>query len=376
MSQSPETQQLNFKRYPATSNRSLQSWSAADEYVFRNLADRDLSKDTIAVYNDRFGYYTCHLNAFRPFVIIDRKSQRKSLENNHALNALQADTDRWITPLDEISENITVGIISVPKSMDRFRFYLHRLAASLADDGIIICSFMTKYFTTQMLEIANEYFEDVEQSLAWKKSRLLILKNKKEVPEYDMIQEIVFEPEDGEKVTLSQYPGVFSADHIDYATQFLIRTVNITEDETNILDLGAGNGVIAKSIRQNHPEANIHLVDDSWLAVESSRLNLKEENTHFYWDDNLKKIGNNSLDVALSNPPFHFGHETNIEVSVKLFSQVFERLKIGGRFLVVANQHLNYKTHLDKIFQSVSVTAEDDKFVIYECKKNSATTEK
>ena len=73
--------------------------------------------------------------------------------------------------------------------MDLFRLYLQQLTVALDEKAIVICGFMTKYFTPQMLEIANEYFEEVEQSLAWKKSRLLILSKPKQFKESSIINE-------------------------------------------------------------------------------------------------------------------------------------------------------------------------------------------
>jgi 16S rRNA G1207 methylase RsmC len=52
-----------------------------------------------------------------------------------------------------------------------------------------------------------------------------------------------------------------------------------------------------------------------------------------------------------------------------LFKEVKRCLKTGGRFQLVASQHLNFKTHLVKLFKEVNITAENDKFVIYECIK-------
>ena len=44
-----------------------------------------------------------------------------------------------------------------------------------------------------------------------------------------------------------------------------------------------------------------------------------------------------------------FEFENNIEVSIELFKEVYRCLKMGGRFVLVANKHLNYKTHLQKV---------------------------
>lgn len=126
--------------------------------------------------------------------------------------------------------------------------------------------------------------------------------------------------------------------------------------------------MIADNILSQQPNAEVHLVDDSFLAVESSKMNVNE-GAHFHWKDSLEDFDDGSLDLVVSNPPFHFEHETNIEVTISLFTQVQRCLKSSGRFVLVANKHLNYKTHLDKLFINCSITAENDKFVAYECLK-------
>ena len=130
--------------------------------------------------------------------------------------------------------------------------------------------------------------------------------------------------------------------------------------------MACGNGVIAKAIQLQKPKTEIYLTDDSYLAIESARLNIDGPGIHYYWNDGLDDIPDRSLDLAVSNPPFHFGHETNIEVTIRLFREVSEKLKPAGRFVCVANQHLNYKTHLEKLFK-VKVLAQNDKFIVYEC---------
>jgi 16S rRNA G1207 methylase RsmC len=356
-----------FARYPKTSNRSLRAWSAAEEHVLQKIEELELSSEKIVIYNDRFGFLSCILNEHMPLVMVHRKSQQRSIEQNMNLNKLEWDRERQFSPLPELPEKVDVGIINIPKTMDLFELYLNHLSRSLSEQGMVICSFMTKYFSPQMLSIAGEYFEDVEQSLARKKSRLLILKNKTERPVKKFIHTIPFAFE-GEREELQQYFGVFSSGNIDYATQFLIEHLTLKDDDKKMMDLASGNGVIARAIQLKDPEAEIHLVDDSILAVESSKLNLDLANTNFHWDDTLKDFEVNSFDLVVSNPPFHFGNETNIEVSLRLFQEVANILKPGGRFICVANRHLNYKTHLVKNFSKAKIMNQNKKYVLYECK--------
>ena len=118
-----------------------------------------------------------------------------------------------------------------------------------------------------------------------------------------------------------------------------------------------------------NPDAEIYYVDDSFLAIESSKFNVNTEKSQFQWNDGLEDFEDSFFDLAISNPPFHFEFETNIEVSINLFKQVHRCLKTGGRFRSVASKHLNFKTHLDPLFTSTKIIAETTKFVVYESVK-------
>mgnify|MGYP003626611117 CR=1 FL=1 len=363
MKYSYEGRNFDIKRYPPTTNRSLQPWNASDELILEFLSDKNISAESVVLVNDRFGFLATTLFNAKPISVTDAKSHQKAIERNYTSNSLVLKSKALLNPINELSE-FEFGVIKIPKSLEEFEFYIQHLHQSLHPDGTIIGGFMTKYFTPQILEIAGKYFEEVEQTKAIKKARLLILKGKKEIDYQSLMHTIEFKEKN-----YQQYAGVFSSEHIDYATQFLLEHLNIKESEIKVLDLACGNGVIATQIKTQKPDAEIHLLDDSFLAVESSKLNIDE--AHFHWNDSLEDFEDGTFDLIVSNPPFHFEYETNIEVSLNIFEQAHKRLKTSGRFIVVANQHLNYKTHLDKIFTSCSISAENDKFVVYECLKTN-----
>jgi 23S rRNA (guanine1835-N2)-methyltransferase len=361
------TPALAIKRYPPTSNRSLQAWSAADELLLETLANRDLSGRTIAIYEDRFGYLSAHLHRHAPWTIVSYRSQRKALEMNLGNNGLSIEPERWISPLDPLPRPVHLAIVRVPKSLDLFRLYLAKLAPFLDDDAVVLCPFMTRHFSPQMLAIAGEYFEVVEQSLARKKARLLILEKPRTSPSEELINVIDVTFEDDRHESLGQYYGVFSAGHVDYATQFLLQHLELRDTDHKILDLASGNGVIARAIQRRKPDAELHLLDDFLLAIESSRLNMSGGNVHFHWADSLDGLPRGSFDLVVSNPPFHFDHENNIEIPLRLFQQTAAVLEKGGRFVCVANRHLNYRPHLQKLFRTVTIPAQNERYVIYAC---------
>ena len=352
----------SISRYPKTRNQSLQAWSAADEYLLTEFNSFNLENPSMAIFNDRFGFLTCHLHAFLPTIILNYKSQEKAIFQNLESNDLKFSELNFITPLESLREQLDLVILKIPKSMDLFRMQLFQLLKSLNKDSIVLASFMTKYFSPQMLSIANDFFEEVEQSKAWKKSRVLILKNKKREKDISILHSIEFQD-----FNYQQYFGVFSAKNIDYASQFFIQNIKLEENDQRVLDLASGNGVLSKAVQLQNPSAEIHLMDDSYLAIESSKLNLNAENVIYHFSDSMEIFEDDYFDLVVSNPPFHFEHETNIEVAIRLFFEVKRCLKNGGRFELVASQHLNFKTHLIKIFKEVNVISENNKFIIYEC---------
>ena len=282
------------------------------------------------------------------FIIISNNSTSKIPTNNS---------------IGKLKDSYELALIKIPKSLDLFKLQLSQLHAALSENGQVVCGFMTKYFSKQYLTIAAEFFEDCWQSKAWKKSRILILKGKKEVEQKSLINEIPF----SETKLFKQHFGVFSAKNIDHATQFFIENMDVRLNHNKILDLASGNGVLGYAALQEKPNSEIHLLDDSLLAVESSKMNIEGEKIHFHYNDGLADFEDQSFDLIISNPPFHFEHETNIEVALDLFKEVKRCLKKGGSFQMVTSNHLNSKTHLYKLFHKVNIVAKDNKFVVYNC---------
>tara|TARA_B110000977_G_scaffold150855_1_gene191365 strand:+ start:640 stop:1731 length:1092 start_codon:yes stop_codon:yes gene_type:complete len=353
---------FTIDRYPTTDNKSLQAWSAADEHILNYLEEEKISCEKAVIYNDRFGFLSTILADKNPTAIIDFKSQEKAFAFNFEDNGLEQNL-KTNSSIDELKGEFDLALIKIPKSLDLFRLQLAQAQASLSENGQVICGFMTKYFSKQYLTIAAEYFEDCSQSKAWKKSRVLILKGKKAVEKENLITEIQFS---GNKV-FKQHYGVFSAKYIDHATQFFIDHMDVRLDHNKILDLGSGNGVLAYAALEEKPQTEIHLIDDSLLAIESSKMNVEGENVHFHYNDSLADLEDHSFDLVVSNPPFHFEHETNIEVALELFKEVKRVLKKGGSFQMVTSNHLNSKTHLYKLFHKVDIVSQDLKFVVYNC---------
>jgi 23S rRNA (guanine1835-N2)-methyltransferase len=349
-----------LERYPKTSNKSLLPFNNADLLALNYLENRE-NIQNMHLFNDRFGVWSCVLNDIGATSVLDYASQVKSILQNVKRNELPERNVHFKTSLDGMA-TVDFALVKIPKSSELFQLYLQEIHEASEENVEVVCAFMTKFFNPSLLKIASKYFEDVSQSLAWKKARLLILKQpKKDVVYSELKKSIPWKDQ-----TLQQYYGVFSSGKVDIGTQFLLEDLSIDKAETEILDLASGNGIIANEAMQLNPKANLTLVDDSMLAIESSKLNIK--NARFVCADNLSGLPKNHFDLVVSNPPFHFEHENNIEVSLNLFRQVFDCLKPNGRFVLVANKHLNYSTHLRKLFAQVSALKSNAKFEVLECK--------
>tara|TARA_B110000967_G_C18890111_1_gene566755 strand:+ start:841 stop:1932 length:1092 start_codon:yes stop_codon:yes gene_type:complete len=353
---------FTIERYPTTENKSLKAWSAADEHILNFLEESKIATKKTVVYNDRFGFLSTFIAQNMPTVVLDFKSQEKAFELNFKTNELSFDVPTK-SSIDPNKANYKLALLKIPKSLDLFRLQLSQIHGSLTENGQVVCGFMTKYFSKQYLSIASEFFEDCTQSKAWKKSRILILKKKRKIKKQTFLNEISYS---SDKI-FKQHYGVFSAKNIDYATQFFIDHMDVRMDHTKILDLAAGNGILAYAVQKEKPNSEIHVLEDSHLALESSKMNIEGTNVHFHYNDCLADFEDQSFDLIVSNPPFHFEHETNIEVALELFKEVKRCLKKGGSFQMVTSHHLNSKTHLYKLFHKVDIVSEDLKFVVYNC---------
>jgi len=353
----------DLERYPKTKNKSLRAWSAIDELILSEINRYQLHKKKITLYHDTYGTLACVLNSYHPLSIILLNSQLKATKKNFEINKISPKNIHWNNPLKSNEAN-DLGLIKIPKSMALFEFYIKNVHQSSKTDSIILCGFMTRNFTPKMIDIAEHYFEDVSQTKAKKKARLLILKQ----PKKDINNQLSFhEIKNDLGLTIKQYPGVFSDKKIDYGTRLLLESIPKINDHDTILDLACGNGIIAAFMRAQNTKCNIHLVDDSFLAISSAKLNISKKNTYFHWKNDLNIKTDIKFNLITCNPPFHFEFENTIEIALNLFRNAKKHLTNNGTLLIVANRHLNYTTHLVKFFDSIKTIKSNDKYEVISC---------
>ena len=357
-----------FVRLPITTDRSLMAWSAVDEHILRHIEENDYPLENVSIYHDRFGYLTCELIENKPTTLVYLASQKSSIIQNAFSFNIEVKDLHILSVLENATTKSNVALMKIPKSLDLLRLYLMKIVESLPADGFVIGGFMTRHFIKSILEIANEYFEIVEQTKAWKKSRLLILsKPKKRITNSDEIINTI----NYRDSIYQQYLGVFSANQIDYATQFLLENIQLRASENSFLDIGCGNGVIGKYLLEQKTWSEAVLMDDSILATDSTLLNVAiSESVKVLNEYNLDTFSSEQFDLIITNPPFHFEYEVDPSIAIQLMENTARILSPNGRLVIVANKHLNYKSQLLNWYSIVDILAQNDKFVIYQAEQS------
>ena len=358
---------INLQRYPKSTNRSLRPWSAADELLLAQAQNFGFEKKKIALAHDSFGALATALHSYAPHSIINNQSQLKATKMNLESAGIETKEYDYSSPLKLKMDSVDMALLKVPKSAELFKLYIQQLHAKSHEATVILCGFMTRNFTPQWKEIAEHYFADVAQSLAAKKARVLILKEpKKEVEMTPLFHSV----KNDLNLSLKQYAGVFSSSKVDPATQLLLDQLPQIKDTETVLDLACGNGVIAAFVRKNTPNCPIYVVDDSFLAISSAKLNLSKDNISYHWSDNVKAVKDQKFDFILCNPPFHFEYENTIDIALNLFKEAKVAMQQNGQFYIVANTHLNYRSHLIKMFRHVSQVTLSGKYEVIKCELN------
>lgn len=342
---------MKFKLHRSDGNRSLKAWTAAEEHSLNFLGESFERNLKILIMNENYGFYNCNLSEHQVHNYILSASQKHSISFN--VERFRQETDlNFIYPFENNKHKFDLILIKTPKSLQLLEFLLNEAAALLETDGCVICSFMTRHFTNNILSISNRFFENSNQSKAYKKSRLLILKNKKAlISSTDFINTYTF----NQKI-YKQYYGVFSSKKIDNASEALLNYIqSIKLNAPYLLDLCAGNGILGLESLKHLGAASVDFMEDHLLALESIRLNASKIDGNIFWDYTSTNLPRNQYDLILCNPPFHFEYEKSISPAKKLIKEAIPALKKGGHFIIVANKHLNYQTLMDRYLLKKSI---------------------
>jgi 16S rRNA (guanine1207-N2)-methyltransferase len=236
-------------------------------------------------------------------------------------------------------------------------------------DTQIIVAGMIKALPPNVWKLLERLIGTTSTSLAKKKARLIFttLDESLAIPANPYPVEYQLENTD---YWLSNHANVFSRDRLDIGTRFFLQHLPIKPNATDIIDLACGNGVVGLIAAERNPNARLHFVDESFMAVASAQENFYRafgtaREASFQIGDGLSDFADQSADVILCNPPFHQQNTIGDQIAIQLFKQAKKILKHGGELWVIGNRHLQYHQDLNRLFGNCTVVASNAKFVIW-----------
>ncbi|MGE6531351.1 methyltransferase [Pseudomonas sp. NPDC077382] len=359
---------LDLVRQPEQPNEPLQAFDAADEYLLAQLHEQGLAATTrVQILNDSFGALACALAQHVQVTSSgDSHLAHLALEKNLQRNALADDAVTFV-PASEVAQGpFDRVLIRVPKTLALLEEQLIRLHGQLAPGAQVIAAAMIKHLPRAAGDLLEKYIGPVQASLAVKKARLLTATPvDKPVPHSPYPTRYRL---DQPALELLNHANLFCREDLDIGTRAFLPHLPKALGNLRAADLGCGNGVLGIVYALGNPQAQMTLVDESYMAVQSARENWQaihgDRPADIRAGDGLAEQPMDSLDLVLCNPPFHQQQVVGDFLAWRMFTQAKTALAKGGELWIVGNRHLGYHLKLKRLFGKVEQVAATPKFVI------------
>ncbi len=363
---------LTLKRFPQTDDvNPLLAWEAADEYLLQQLDETEI-RGPVLILNDTFGALSCALAEHSPYSIGDSYLSELGTRENLRHNGIAESSVTFLDSTADYPQAPGVVLIKVPKTLALLEQQLRALRKVVTAQTRIIAGAKARDIHTSTLELFEKVLGPTTTTLAWKKARLINCTFSH--PQLaDAPQTLSWKLEDT-GWTIHNHANVFSRTGLDIGARFFMQHLPENLDG-EIVDLGCGNGVIGLSLLAKNPQANVVFVDESPMAVDSSRLNVETnlpeafERCEFMINNALSGVEPFRFNAVFCNPPFHQKHALTDNIAWEMVHHARRCLKINGELYIVANRHLDYFHKLKKIFGNCATIATNNKFVILKAVK-------
>ncbi|EDK2192010.1 23S rRNA (guanine(1835)-N(2))-methyltransferase [Salmonella enterica subsp. enterica serovar Kentucky] len=363
---------LTLKRFPQTDDvNPLLAWEAADEYLLQQSDETEI-RGPVLILNDTFGALSCALAEHSPYSIGDSYLSELGTRENLRHNGIAESSVTFLDSTADYPQAPGVVLIKVPKTLALLEQQLRALRKVVTAQTRIIAGAKARDIHTSTLELFEKVLGPTTTTLAWKKARLINCTFSH--PQLaDAPQTLSWKLEDT-GWTIHNHANVFSRTGLDIGALFFMQHLPENLDG-EIVYLGCGNGVIGLSLLAKNPQANVVFVDESPMAVDSSRLNVETnlpeafERCEFMINNALSGVEPFRFNAVFCNPPFHQKHALTDNIAWEMFHHARRCLKINGELYIVANRHLDYFHKLKKIFGNCATIATNNKFVILKAVK-------
>ncbi|MFY8328578.1 methyltransferase [Pseudoalteromonas sp. ZZD1] len=368
---------FTLERFPLDQkNRSLQAWDSADQYLVDYVTEHYPDCRSLLIFNDSFGALSCYFSKQGLTVcsVNDSYISHQAAAYNLAENKIATSNFSQLDSLSALPENVDLVLMKVPRTLGFMQYQLSELSEVLAPSTPVIGAGKTKDIHNSTIKAFEHYIGETKTSLAVKKSRLII---SQATGGYKAADFPVNWQLEGTDFSISNHANVFSRDSLDIGARFFFNYLPQTSKTKRIIDLGCGNGVVGLMTLSRCPNAEVSFVDESYMAVESARLNVelnmedKFEQCSFIENDCLTGFERESVDIVLCNPPFHQAQAVTDHIAWQMFKQAKDTLKNGGELRIIGNRHLDYHDKLKRMFGNCQLLGSNKKFVVLSATKNN-----
>jgi 16S rRNA (guanine1207-N2)-methyltransferase len=368
---------LTIKRPHTPASSPLRAWSAADSLVIDELVGEGVdakssvqSLGRLLIINDEFGALSCALADAEPTVWTDSLLSRRAIDKNLDANGLPAiPTERHVYGHEQPIGSFDTIVVRIPKTSALLEHQLRVVAAIAGPDASVVGTGMARHIRSSTVAAFENLVGPTTTSRATRKARLLHSKPSGESDSAVALEAHEFVTSNGVRVI--ELPGTFSAGHLDVGSALLLKVLNdlpVLGESPTVVDLGCGNGILAAEIATRWHDAQFLLLDVSDLAVEAAtrtwNVNDLGDRMTAQVADGLASTPAESVDIVISNPPFHQGHAQDHEMAERLLADMARVLRPGGVAYVVAQRHLNLHTRLRQWFTSVEVPSQHPSHVV------------
>lgn len=379
---------------------ALRGWTAADELLVATLeADHDLAairaaQRPVVVANPGSGAVPIALAAhgLRVALLSDSYLDVSATVANAAANGVDTALLSVVQP-DEVETlgAVPLAVVLVPKRLALLDAQLRALRPVLDVHTTVLGAGMTRHIHTSTIASFEACVGPTVTSRATRKARLIL-------PRVDPSLAVDPPPAPvtvrSHGLTLVNDATGFSPKRVDAGTELLLAHLVGLETHVDLeayrgddgvvrlADVGCGNGIIGAAVLAQVPNVAATFVDESYAAVRSARatvdasLGALDIEPRFVVGDALRSFGPaedgtavevpapGTLDVVVSNPPFHHDHAVTDEIAWGIFTSAHRALRRGGLLLIVGNRHLGYHAKLKRLFGNATVVASNSKFVV------------
>lgn len=381
---------LELHRYPKPAiaegkQQPLRAWDAADEYLLGWLAqhlnepssgtdraNNNQDERNALILNDSFGALSVALSHLTRWSQSDsylaQQGCRANLQTNSDAAASASKPITLLNSLEWPTQTMQLVVIKIPKTLALLEHQLYHLRPLINPESVIVAAGMTKNIHRSTLALFERIIGPTKTSLAQKKARLIFTQPQPQqwhgnspypsqyfVPELD--------------VTMSNHANVFSRASLDIGSRLLLDHYPKKPSITQVIDLGCGNGLLGLKALQIYPQAQVHFIDESYMAVDSARHNVEAvqgstQRAQFHVGNSLTTADIQEVDLVLCNPPFHQQSVVGDHIAWQMFQDARRALRPGGELRIIGNRHLDYHLKLKRLFKNCTTVASDRKFVV------------